>query len=176
MSSVPSQGDSASAHTGDAFPAILYESDGIARVEGSSQEIGSASCSVIKSSSSPPLSSHSHNLSTISKFPGPRHEDSFDDRVPPDNALANFNTSLSLWTGASDWLASTVMTILCRLTSQRSNLLCHLIEIAICKVRRNLFENADRLSLSFSLSAPHCIHVFRLDTGGAAPLYCQTIA
>jgi hypothetical protein len=160
--SVPSQMESTSVYPDCAFPAILCESGAI----------GSIPCPVIQSDSSlPPLLSHSHNLGAALKLPGSGHADSFDDCASLDNALANFDTSLSPWTDAEDWLATNanaVTTILRGDVGERSSILCHLMEITIYKVCRNLFEYADCLSLSFSLPAPHCIHVFCLDTGSEA--------
>jgi hypothetical protein len=165
--SVLSQMESTSVYLDCAFPAILCESGAI----------GSTSYPVIKSDSSlPPPLSHSHNLGGALMFSGSVHADSFDDCASLDNALANFDTLPSLWTerNAVDWLAANanaVTTILRGIVSEKSSILCHLMEIEIYKVRRNLFEYADCLSLSFSLPAPHCIHVLCPDTGSEAFSY-----
>lgn len=61
------------------------------------------------------------------------------------NALANFDTPLSPWTNATDWLASntdSVVAILHGLVCQESSLSNYLMGIMIYKVRCNLDLNA----------------------------------
>jgi hypothetical protein len=81
------------------------------------------------------LPSHRYDLSRTSGLPRSRHKSGRDlggNRASSDNALVNFDTVLSPWTDAADWLVAntdSVITILRGLVGPGTSLLSHLKSI-----------------------------------------------
>jgi hypothetical protein len=139
--------------------------------------VGSGSSSATQPVSSLP-SPFSH-FGTMNKMPKPLgsgEDDLVCNHTSLGNAqLANFDTSLSPWINATEWLVynmDAVTTILRGIVDRGSSLLSDLMEIVIYKVRGNLCTNTYRLILSFSPSAPDCVCLFCLDTGSETSPPC----